>query len=154
MATMLASGLWHGASLHMLLWGGFHGVYIVTEQLTRLWRRDATAAVRPPARQVLAAVMVFAVGTATFSLFRMQTGDALAFWREVFRGGAGAAPVAALIPYVLLSFAIDWAERRRAAEAFLRWPRPWRAAVVATLVLVWLVMSDRHALTPFIYGGF
>ncbi len=155
MVTMLASGLWHGASLHMLLWGGLHGVYLAAEQLARSLRRDPTAAAaRPPARQALVAVMVFAVGTATFSLFRMHTGDALAFWREVLHGGAGAPPSAALIFYVFLSFGIDWAQHRNAADGFLRWPRPVRAAVLSTLGLLWLVMSDRHAVTPFIYGGF
>lgn len=33
MATMLASGLWHGFSLGMVFWGGFHGLLLIFERL-------------------------------------------------------------------------------------------------------------------------
>jgi alginate O-acetyltransferase complex protein AlgI len=33
LVTMLVSGLWHGFSLHMLVWGGLHGLYLVGEQV-------------------------------------------------------------------------------------------------------------------------
>ncbi|MDE2514406.1 MAG: MBOAT family protein [Rhodospirillales bacterium] len=36
MATMLLCGLWHGAAWRFVLWGGLHGVFLITE---RLWRR-------------------------------------------------------------------------------------------------------------------
>jgi alginate O-acetyltransferase complex protein AlgI len=41
--TMLLGGLWHGASWTFVLWGGLHGVYVITNHL---WRR---AGVRLPA---------------------------------------------------------------------------------------------------------
>ena len=31
MVTFLVSGLWHGAGLHYLVWGGIHGIYQVIE---------------------------------------------------------------------------------------------------------------------------
>ncbi len=36
--TMLLGGLWHGAAMHFLVWGAFHGVLLV---LHRAWRRLA-----------------------------------------------------------------------------------------------------------------
>lgn len=33
MLTMLLGGLWHGASLRFLLWGGLHGLYLVVHKL-------------------------------------------------------------------------------------------------------------------------
>ncbi len=36
MVTMLLGGLWHGASLTFLFWGGLHGCYLI---LNHLWRR-------------------------------------------------------------------------------------------------------------------
>jgi D-alanyl-lipoteichoic acid acyltransferase DltB (MBOAT superfamily) len=33
MATMLLGGLWHGASLKFLVWGGLHGLYLVVQSL-------------------------------------------------------------------------------------------------------------------------
>jgi alginate O-acetyltransferase complex protein AlgI len=41
--TMLLGGLWHGASWTFVLWGGLHGVYVITNHF---WRR---AGVRLPA---------------------------------------------------------------------------------------------------------
>ncbi|MFO1030443.1 MAG: MBOAT family O-acyltransferase [Planctomycetota bacterium] len=35
MLTMLLGGLWHGASLNFVAWGGLHGLYLVVH---RLWR--------------------------------------------------------------------------------------------------------------------
>jgi alginate O-acetyltransferase complex protein AlgI len=35
MATMLASGLWHGAGWNFVIWGGLHGFYLVAERLIR-----------------------------------------------------------------------------------------------------------------------
>lgn len=33
MITMLLGGLWHGASLNFLIWGGLHGIYLSAEKL-------------------------------------------------------------------------------------------------------------------------
>ena len=35
MATMLVSGLWHGASWTFVMWGGFHGLMLVGNNLKR-----------------------------------------------------------------------------------------------------------------------
>jgi D-alanyl-lipoteichoic acid acyltransferase DltB (MBOAT superfamily) len=43
MVTMLLGGLWHGAGLNFVAWGGLHGIYLV---LNTLWDRYAP----PPAR--------------------------------------------------------------------------------------------------------
>jgi hypothetical protein len=36
MVTMLVSGLWHGVSWHMIVWGGLHGLYLV---INHAWHR-------------------------------------------------------------------------------------------------------------------
>ena len=33
MITMLLGGLWHGASLNFIVWGGFHGLMLVVDKL-------------------------------------------------------------------------------------------------------------------------
>ena len=35
MATMLLGGLWHGAAWNFVLWGGLHGLFLVTHQIFR-----------------------------------------------------------------------------------------------------------------------
>jgi len=37
MATMLLSGLWHGAGWTYIIWGGLHGTFIVINHQWRLW---------------------------------------------------------------------------------------------------------------------
>ena len=46
MATMLLGGLWHGAGLQYLVWGGLHGLYLV---LNHTWRRIHRRVGRAPA---------------------------------------------------------------------------------------------------------
>ena len=46
LVTFLLSGLWHGASLTMLVWGGLHGAYQVIGLLTRPLRSKITGALR------------------------------------------------------------------------------------------------------------
>lgn len=37
MLTFLASGLWHGADITFVIWGGLHGLYQIVEDLTKNW---------------------------------------------------------------------------------------------------------------------
>ena len=47
-ATMLLSGLWHGAAWTFLLWGAMHAALMVLESVTRgFWRRAPAALARP-----------------------------------------------------------------------------------------------------------
>jgi D-alanyl-lipoteichoic acid acyltransferase DltB (MBOAT superfamily) len=151
--TMLAGGLWHGASAHMLLWGGLHGVYLAAEQLPVLWRPRRPMVARSRWRQLAGVAVVFVVGVATFSLFRMELPVAIAFWREVLRGAAGPQAVPWLGAYLAASLAIDVLERRGLGIVG-RAPRVVRAAGLAVLILLWLAAADRRAVAPFVYQGF
>jgi alginate O-acetyltransferase complex protein AlgI len=153
--AMLASALWHGAGLHMLLWGALHGVFLIGERLLALGRPLATRRRDPAWRQVASACAVFGLGTWAFAAFRMETGVALAYWRDILRGTAGAWPDPRLVPFLATSLWIDWIQYRHDDEAaFLRWPPLRRAALLAVAVVLWVVLSDRHATVPFIYQGF
>lgn len=48
MITFLVSGLWHGAGLCFVVWGGLHGLYQVAGRLTRPLRSRLYAALRIP----------------------------------------------------------------------------------------------------------
>jgi alginate O-acetyltransferase complex protein AlgI len=48
LATMLLSGLWHGAGWTFLLWGAMHGALMLLESASRgFWRRAPAALTRP-----------------------------------------------------------------------------------------------------------
>jgi alginate O-acetyltransferase complex protein AlgI len=155
MAALIASGVWHGAGLGFVLWGALHGMYLVGERLLALARPATPAQAHPTSRQLGAAAVVFVLGTVAFAAFRMDVATAIVFWRRLFRAAAGAWPDARMLPLVATSLAVDWVQYRSADEAaFMRWPRPYRVALAAVAVALWLVMADQRPTTPFIYQGF
>ena len=63
--VFLVTGFWHGASWNMVLWGAWHGMFIVFERLTRnWWKREHGPCVRM--LQHLYAMTVFVAGFAIF----------------------------------------------------------------------------------------
>ncbi|HYC87358.1 MAG TPA: MBOAT family O-acyltransferase [Chryseosolibacter sp.] len=64
--TMLLSGLWHGAGLNYILWGGLHASYLTVEKVTN-W---PAALSRLKAGKLLAGVIVFLLTTMAWVFFR------------------------------------------------------------------------------------
>ena len=64
--TMLAAGLWHGAGMGFLLWGGVHGLLLCLEKITG-WHHQAGKS-RP--RQVLGWFLTFNIVSLAWILFR------------------------------------------------------------------------------------
>ena len=78
MATMLLGGLWHGAAWNFVLWGGMHGLFLVTHQMFR--RLGGRLPALPAQALTLLAVVVAWVP------FRA---DGLGATRSMLRGMAG-----------------------------------------------------------------
>jgi alginate O-acetyltransferase complex protein AlgI len=157
-ATMALSGLWHGLSWHMLLWGGLHGLYQVGERLLLLrFPGGAPAEWRWP-RRTAATLAVFALVTLAWVPFKLEPAAALAFWGGLLNWSSLDLQHRRLfiaLAVVAVAIALDWMQRRHDDEvAFLRWPRPAQAALLATtIVLVWIVTAGDPP-PPFVYQGF
>jgi alginate O-acetyltransferase complex protein AlgI len=70
LAVFMLSGLWHGAALNFVAWGGIHGVaYLVEDQARRLWRpmRRRRLFTRP-----IRVAVTFCVVTLAWVFFRMS----------------------------------------------------------------------------------
>lgn len=84
--TMLLSGLWHGAGVTFLAWGGVHGILLAANQAWRQWRpawdNEAYERIMKP----LGFVMTFLAVTVAMVLFRA---DSMAAAGQVYRGMAG-----------------------------------------------------------------
>lgn len=68
-ATMLVSGLWHGASWTFVIWGALHALYCSAERLTRWPERLA----RLPGGRALAGLAVFVLVLVAWVFFRAQS---------------------------------------------------------------------------------
>jgi alginate O-acetyltransferase complex protein AlgI len=156
MIVMLLGGLWHGASLNFLAWGGIHGAWLVLERARG--RRGLTARLPAPLQTattflIVALAWVFFRATDLGAAFRY-----LANLVGVGPVGEGAALVGGVVrqPYYLLCLAIaagvvwlapqSWDFTRRLGPARAGW----------ALALLWLSCAMLFAQTynPFIYFMF
>jgi len=81
MATMLVSGMWHGLSWNMLVWGGLHGLYLVLERIPGLWRPIIPVDEQPRWKQYSGRIVTFAFTALAWVPFRMELPVALAYWK-------------------------------------------------------------------------
>jgi alginate O-acetyltransferase complex protein AlgI len=156
--TMLVSGLWHGFSLHMLVWGGLHGVYQIGERVLSLSGPVVPPDRRPKWRQWLAMGIVFILVMWAWVPFRLEMPAAIEFWKQLLTFGEFSLRYRRLVlvaGYVLLSVAIDVIQRYYQDEAaFLRWPRLVQAALLATVIFLTFILSQGSTAEPFVYQGF
>jgi D-alanyl-lipoteichoic acid acyltransferase DltB (MBOAT superfamily) len=86
MLTMFLGGLWHGAGLNFVAWGGMHGVFLV---VTRLFGSKRPEERGPIAWSDVPAI-IFTFHLVAFSLIPFRAGtwsDSVAFAGGLFRGG-------------------------------------------------------------------
>jgi alginate O-acetyltransferase complex protein AlgI len=151
--VMLLGGLWHGAALQFVVWGGIHGGWLAFERA--LGKRSLYHRLPAPLRIALTFVIV----TLAWVFFRARDlPAAVAYLASMFGLGhaqAGADLVAGLIyqPYYVLNFLVAavvvWFGRQS-----WDWTRTIRAPkVLVCLVLLWLSsgMLFAQAHNPFIY---
>ena len=160
MATMLFGGLWHGASLHFVLWGGAHGLLLCLEKwLTRplAWLRARRLG------RAFAVVLTFHLVTLLWIPFRIGSfASCLEILRRivcdfqpenVLAVAHARSLLFAMLGLGALLGTIAPARIERLARGFARTPVLLRAAVV--LVVLQLMLETRSAeIQPFIYFQF
>lgn len=87
-ATMLVSGIWHGAGLNFIVFGAMHGAMLVAH---RVWldyfAPRATLDSQPrPVLQALSTAFTFVCVTISFAFFSMDLPTALYFFERLLRG--------------------------------------------------------------------
>ncbi len=158
MITMLAAGVWHGASYNFVIFGLLQGTYLIT------WRALERRGIGPPRTapgHVLCctiSVLLFA-----FSLFFFRGADlaeSLALIRGfgVWEGALGLEALLVLF-YAALSLALDGflerALRRRRSHFLGLFSRNWvvETLAFAALVVFTALVGENHA-EPFVYFQF
>ncbi|HRQ37264.1 MAG TPA: MBOAT family O-acyltransferase [Chloroflexota bacterium] len=158
LVTMLISGLWHGFSLHMMVWGGLHGGYQIGERILSLRGPVVAPGQRPRWRQLLAMGVVFLLVMWAWVPFRMEMPVAIEFWKQLLSFGEFSLPyrrLAVAVSYILVSVGIDFVQHHYHDEVvFLRWPRLAQAFLLATVIFLVIIVSVGTVTKPFVYQGF
>ena len=154
--TMLASGFWHGAHAAMLVWGGLHGLYLVSEQLLKSKKPGSSN----PLRNALSILIVFTLTTLAWIPFAASSlRAALEYFAGLFAFTAQVTsfiPAPDLVAATALTLWLDWQESRHASESFfLKWsPRAQAWGLAAALWLLILFLGPQAGLVTFVYQGF
>jgi D-alanyl-lipoteichoic acid acyltransferase DltB (MBOAT superfamily) len=158
LTTMIVSGLWHGLSWQMLLWGALHGLYQVVERLPGLWRPIVPAQQQPLWRQALSMSLIFGLVILAWVPFGWGWPAAWEFWTGLLNWSSLAVRYRRLFlvaPLILLALGLDVAQAWSQDEyIFLRWPRLVQAAGLATTLLFMIILIESGSGEPFVYQGF
>ena len=116
---MLLVGLWHGAGLHYVVWGGLHGLFLSFERVAifgdrAIRKRPRIKTVGGLVKAVFAAIVVFNLVSLAWVFFRSDSvGAAAALLGRLFTAGGWG-----IRPRPLLFHAMPRSALRRSA---LRW---------------------------------
>ncbi len=160
-ATMLASGFWHGASLAMLVWGTIHGLYLIIERLLY----EKFPRMRPQnlswVWQGISMLVVFVLFTYTMVPFAVTTfKQTMVVWKNMLVqpsiGTQSASPLLFIV--AAFSFLLDYLAQHKKSELWWQdMPLMPRSAVIAFGILLLAVaigLNIQTAGSVFIYQGF
>ncbi len=156
--TMLIGGLWHGAALTFVVWGGLHGLYLAGERrFTRVVDEDAW---RPWSlrRDLVRTVVTFQLVCLAWVFFRADSiSGALGYLGGIARLQGGVTDRGAVVLVALAAAAVlllDSAQHRaRDHTPMLRW-NPALRGVAYGLMIVPIVVFSGGTPVPFIYFNF
>lgn len=158
LTTMLASGLWHGLSWHMLLWGGLHGTYLAVERIFSLRRTVIPLDQLPWWRQLISNGMIFVLVILTWVPFRMELPIVIAYWTsmlDVAKLPFFSKRLLLILFYLGLWIIAEW-QFYRFKDEFLvtRLPKWGQAICFAVVIVLIIVATADQSGTAFIYQGF
>jgi alginate O-acetyltransferase complex protein AlgI len=156
--TMLVSGLWHGFSLNMILWGGLHGSYLIVERIPALWRPIVPPQHQPLWRQWLGTVVVFFLVILAWVPFRWELPASLQVWEALLNWSDVAIRyrrILLVLPLLLGSLVLDFIQDRNKDEfIFLKWSPLTKAGCMA-IILFWIfILTTGNFERPFVYQAF
>ena len=165
MAVFLVSGLWHGAAMTFVVWGGLHGLF---QAAGVLWGRLRGPAGAKPLPAPLAWAGTFALVNLAWVFFRAEDiGQALTVLRRIFTAWGGALPgglgldapdmAVGAAALALLFFADIRGQKKDLHGAVLALPLAAQWALYLGLIaaiLLFGVYGPGYTTAPFIYFQF
>jgi len=160
--TMLLGGLWHGANIKFILWGGIHGLGLAIERMLGIGRSHLPKKLSP-LKRVVAIVITFHIVCLAWIPFRAASfSDALALLNRIATAFSWGTIPDVLVGYkavfiaIAIGFIGHWFSAQR-KENLRGWFIRSNIAVklLAIILVVMLIAQVRTAgIQPFIYFQF
>lgn len=158
--VFLLSGLWHGASWNFVVWGAYHGLFLVLDRMFLLKWLDRL----PKACSVLITFLLVAVG---WAFFRIEQFELLGNFLRALVSFEGHWPVELLNPEVVSTFVLAaffawfilWPGGSRLQQAcfYPTVPLRWKIPVLLSAATLWTISLSyitTSGFNPFIYFRF
>jgi alginate O-acetyltransferase complex protein AlgI len=158
LTTMLVSGLWHGFSWHMLLWGGLHGMYLILERVFYLWRPSGLPRERILWRQLASVAVIFILVSIAWVPFRMELPVAFQYWLGMLNWSSIVLRynrALLILPLLVAIVGFDLLEYKRQGELTLSgFPRLVQASFFGAVLFMIFLITQSEQGEVFIYQGF
>jgi D-alanyl-lipoteichoic acid acyltransferase DltB (MBOAT superfamily) len=155
MATMLASGLWHGPNLNYLSWGAVMGLFLTAERFISLDKPGAALDRQPLWRQISGFVSVFILGIVALVVFLMGFKTGFQFFQAMIINSQWVLPESRVFIVIIPAILIDIIQHTKKNELiFLEWPLPARSVLLGLMALSIYLFSQTDIPEPFVYQGF
>ncbi len=152
--TMVLGGLWHGAAWNFVLWGAFHGAWLIIDRLVGNRRLPEEYS---PGGRWLRRVLTFHVVCLSWVLFRGTGPGAIAeMLGQIVTLAPGPVTIGGVEAFLLgaayIAHFTNPALLRAAEARFVRLPAFAQAAIYAGLIVLFIAAGGAQA--PFIYFQF
>jgi alginate O-acetyltransferase complex protein AlgI len=161
LVTMLASGLWHGFSLGMLVWGAIYGVLLIIERLLyEIWPVLRPSRLNPMGQFVSWAITFFIVCMSwlPFSTITLKQSISAIIYLFINPTFSGHSQPGFPMVLILLSFVFDYLSQKFRSEFWWRYlSQPLRTIGLAVCLFMLAAAFIYHLHSPvdiFIYQGF
>lgn len=153
LATMLISGLWHGADWNHLVWGALMGLFIIIENVRMLYRPAQAQAAIPLWRRITSRVWLVALMAASTVPFILDLTQTRVFFRQIVKQWDGGTFDVRPLPILALSVLMDWVQHRNNDEMAVRkWPLWLQTVLLALIPLAVMVIDQLQSAPPvFVY---
>jgi D-alanyl-lipoteichoic acid acyltransferase DltB (MBOAT superfamily) len=168
MITMLLGGLWHGAHLRFIIWGGIHGIALVLHKLWINLMKKINRHYKPgfgknPVQRFISVFLTFHVVTAAWIFFRAQNmRKAKQMINQIinhFEADMIPRMIASyqeIFAIIAVGFILHWLPanfKERYRGWFIKMPMPVKLLGIILLVII-IYQVKSAAIQPFIYFKF
>jgi D-alanyl-lipoteichoic acid acyltransferase DltB (MBOAT superfamily) len=154
MVTMLVSGLWHGATPNLIVWGFLNGVYMITENAISLFKPVNPSKKVPLWRQISSMLFIIFLLVLSAVLFQLDLITSAAYFKGLFTWDTWALTDLRPLVFIALTLLLDIAQKRAGDEfsLFLKFPKWLRSPAIALAVFaIFVAHKLQSAPAPFIY---